>query len=293
MKKLFAVIVSALLVFGLTSCDDSVLSKSSAKKALKKEAVFDPDFATAEFSTGYYEVDEDDLNNLARLKAAGMVNYSTETVIEKVTRRDYSYWSGTYYYTVDVEHTFANVSLTEEGLKYVIEEPTRHREDLIKDLKANKDYEEAVPDYMKAIHQKEVAPAAQKPAAKAAEAPATDTVVVDTVVEETVVEEPKPQQAKQKADNPNRAYEAATAKVNRETHNMLLGHYELEKVKEVRCSDEMAKNGVGECMFLYTFKDKTPFGFVLGAPAQDYVNTAKANFIYYQDLGWVASSIDK
>lgn len=295
MKKFLALMVASTLILSLSSCgDDSVLSSSSAKKALKKEAIFAKDFATVKFNTGFYEVSESELINLQRLKAAGMITLTTETVTEKVQRRDYDYWRGYYYYTVDKEHTFAAVQLTEEGKKLEIEEPTTQRADVIKDFKDNKDYEEVIPDYMN--NYDSVAPAA-------APVPAADTVAVEevaveevvevdsTAVEEVAVQEVEPEPAKPAKQDPNAAYNAALAKVNTEEHNMLLGHYELKKVKEVLCSEDMAKNGTGKCVAIYTFRDKTPFGYVFGAPRQDYLSTVNVSFIHYQDLGWTVSEI--
>lgn len=292
MKKLLMMLAVAVVAMGLTGCDDTVLSSSSAKKAIKKEAMFAKDYATKVFKTGYYEVDESDLNQLAQLQAAGMVTYTYETFVEKVSKRTYNYWSGYTYYTVDVEHIFAKVDLTDEGRKLVVENPTELRSDIFDDLKANKDYEETVPAYMSAAHgQATPAPAAVKEeevvemaeVVEVADSAATDTVAV---VEE-VVEEPAPAKA-----DPNAAYEAACAKVNTEEHHMLLGRFHLEKVKEIRCTEEMAKNGVGECKAIITFKDKTPFGFVLGAPQQGYLHIANVSFLRYEDMGWLVNKID-
>lgn len=149
MKKVIAMLAAAALVLGVSSCgDDAVLGKSAAKKAIKKEAVFAKDFATASFDTGYYEVDEDYILKLAQLQAAGVITYKIDNVVEKVQKRNYNYWSGYSYYTVDNEHMFATVEFTDEGRKLVVEKPTRTREDIAKDFKTNEDFEEAMPDYM-------------------------------------------------------------------------------------------------------------------------------------------------
>lgn len=290
MKKLLMMLAVAVVAMGLTGCDDTVLSSSSAKKAIKKEAMFAKDYATKVFKTGYYEVDESDLNQLAQLQAAGMVTYTYETFVEKVSKRTYNYWSGYTYYTVDVEHIFAKVDLTDEGRKLVVENPTELRSDIFDDLKANKDYEEAVPDYMNAAHNEMVtSPKADTVVEEVVEEAVVDSVASDTVVAEMAeaVEEPAPAKA-----DPNAAYEAACAKVNTEEHHMLLGRFHLEKVKEIRCTEEMAKNGVGECKAIITFKDKTPFGFVLGAPQQGYLHIANVSFLRYEDMGWLVNKID-
>lgn len=293
MKKVIAMLAAAALVLGVSSCgDDAVLGKSAAKKAIKKEAVFAKDFATASFDTGYYEVDEDYILKLAQLQAAGVITYKIDNVVEKVQKRNYNYWSGYSYYTVDNEHMFATVEFTEDGRKLVVEKPTRTREDIAKDFKDNEDFEEAMPEYMNApADNAEPAPEAvaveeeatvetAAPDSAVAEADSVATEVVEEVVEEVAA-----------PANPNAAYEAAVARVNREEHQVLLGRYKFIKVKEVLCSEEMAKNGVGKCRLLYTFEDKTPFGYVLGAPRQGYVEDTEVSFVYYQDLGWTVSDM--
>lgn len=293
MKKVIAMLAAAALVLGVSSCgDDAVLGKSAAKKAIKKEAVFAKDFATASFDTGYYEVDEDYILKLAQLQAAGVITYKIDNVVEKVQKRNYNYWSGYSYYTVDNEHMFATVEFTDEGRKLVVEKPTRTREDIAKDFKTNEDFEEAMPEYMNApADNAEPAPEAVAVEEEATvETAASDSAVAEAdsvateVVEEVVEEVAAPA-------NPNAAYEAAVARVNREEHQVLLGRYKFIKVKEVLCSEEMAKNGVGKCRLLYTFEDKTPFGYVLGAPRQGYVEDTEVSFVYYQDLGWTVSDM--
>lgn len=293
MKKIFALVVTSALILSLTSCgDDSVLSSSSAKKALKKEAIFNENFATVDFNTGFYEVSESELIKLQQLKAAGMITLTTETVIEKVQKRNYDYWRGYSYYTVDKEHTFAGVQLTEEGKKLEIDEPVTKRKDEIKDFEANKDYVEVTPGYMTDYANVQATAAA---AEAVSDEVFTDSVAADSVVEvaEAVVEEVAPEPAKPAKQDPNAAYNAAVAKSNTESHHMLLGRYELKKVKEVLCTEDMAKNGTGKCLAIITFNDKTPFGYVYGAPSQGYLHSIPVSFIYYQDLGWTVSSIDK
>lgn len=296
MKKFLALMVTSTLILSLTSCgDDSVLSSSSAKKALKKEAIFAENFATEQFKTGYYEVSESELTDLQRLKAAGMITLTSEVIIEKVQKRNYDYWRGYTYYTVDREHIFASVQLTEEGKKLEIEEPVTKREDIIKDFKDNENYEETIPDYM-TNYETTTTVVAEDPVVE--EVVTEEAVEVDSAaVEETGIEEATreseaaqaPEPAKK---DPNAAYNAACAKTYTQEHNMLLGHYELKKVKEVRCSEDMAKSGTGKCLALITFRDKTPFGYVLGAPKQDYISSISVSFIYYQDMGWTVSSFD-
>lgn len=287
MKKVLIIFALAIIAIGISSCDDSVLSTSSAKRALKKEAIFAKDYATVVFKTGYYEVDAAELTALNQLVAAGMITLSADTIIEKAEKRSYDYWTGYRYYTSDVEHIFANVALTEKGKTHVVDEPTTMRKDIINDLKANDNYIEEVPDYMKLDEQTEIVEEETTDNIESIEA--SFTTVNDTIAPN---HNTTANQATQKeVVNPNAAYYQAIDKVAIEEHNMLLGHYSLKKVKEIRCSEEMAKNGVGECKAIITFCDKTPFGYILGAPQEGYLQTISVSFIYYQDLGWTVTKI--
>lgn len=287
MKK-FMLLLAATIVAGgcLTSCSDGeVLSASSAKKALKKEAMFNKDYAVGAFSTGFYEVSAETLNDLAKLKAAGMITFGVETVVEHVKETRGNWWNG--FYTVDKEvtHTFATVDLTEEGAKLEVEEPVLMRADRIKDFAANKDYTENVPDYMEAVYSGEV------PSTEETQQPA-DTIETEIVEE---VEGPMAEEAETTPaakPDPNAAYNATLARVNSETHMMRLGQFEIAKVTEVFCPKNMAEEGRGTATLIYRFVDKTPFGYVLGAPQADKLNTAKADFVRYENLGWTVSNLD-
>lgn len=85
MKKLAYWACMILLLAGVASCgQDGPLSKSSAKKALEREAFFAKDSQVQEFMTGFYEASPEVMDQLARLKAAGMVTYTAEGVMEIV-----------------------------------------------------------------------------------------------------------------------------------------------------------------------------------------------------------------
>lgn len=74
--------------------------------------------------------------------------------------------------------------------------------------------------------------------------------------------------------------------------DLTLGRFRLEKVKEIRRTEDMAKNGVGECKAIITFKDKIPSGFVLGASRQECLHIANVSFLRYKDMGWLVKSMD-
>lgn len=301
MKKFILSIALGALLVGLPSCsgDGKPLSASSAKSALKKEAIFAKDSQVKTFDIGFQEVSEESLNSLAQLKAAGVIDFTVETAKEISQSREYNYWSGYYYVTQEVEHFFADVQLTEEGRKLVVEEPTTVRSDLKDDLLANKDYEEKIPDYMSAYYSKPsevsepetVEPVVEEAIVEEDYADSTAVVVEAVEVEEIPApEEPKASTPSKK--NPNEAYEALIARINTETVNVLLGRYELVKVKDILCTEDMFKAGKGSCIVFAKFVEKTPFGFVLGAPSEGYIHSTKVTFVHYQDSGWVAENIE-
>lgn len=291
MKTILNIFAAAALVLGLSACSGSnePLSASSAKKALKKEAIFAKDSQVYEFATGFQEVSLDYLQKLAKLKAAGMITYTTEKAIETVKKREWGgYYTGYYTTTEQVPHYFANVSLTEEGLKYVVEKPTTMREDDAKDVKFNEDYEELIPDYMSAVDN-------AMSVAEENQGEATDSVEVveeEVAVEEEVVEAPQSEPAKP-APDVNAAYNSMMARINVQNVFVRAGRFELVKVKNVFCTEDMFKAGEGTCAALYKFVDKTPFGYVFDAPAADYVHEKKGiKFRLYQDRGWVVVDAD-
>lgn len=201
---------------------DRVLSAHSARKALKKEPMFAPGFAVAPFPTGTYAVDSCDVATLDMLAAAGVVEYSVDTVA-----------------AADSVALMATVRLTESGLEYDVPVPAVMHRDDEEDLEANIGYEEPRPPYIMGA--------------------LADTAAADTAAVEW--------------------------------HNMLLGNYVLDKVKEVRCTENMAADGEGSCKALIVFRDKTPFGHALGAPREDFITVWRVDFRYYNDIGWRVYSL--
>ncbi len=283
-KSSLAVLSGLLLTVSggmLTSCDSDTLSARLAKKALCKEAAFRDSSQCVTLSTGYYEVDEAEITQLKQLQNAKMVTCKIETVIEKKRQSRYNWYSGYTYYYEDVEHKFAEVALTKEGLKYKVYQPVTMREDLEELLKANEKTEEEMPDYMTV---KESTTTQSESAAPEAEVPADSAAVT----EEEIVETPPAETPSEEKS----AYDKALEKVNREHHDMLAGRLEVAKVIEVYCPEEMEKNGKGTCKFAYEFVDKTPFGYVLGAPEQHKRRIGKATLTHYEDKGWIVDDIN-
>ncbi|MDE6513162.1 MAG: hypothetical protein K2L05_03135 [Muribaculaceae bacterium] len=294
-KKFFGMVAVAALTLTAASCsNDGPLTASSAKKAIEKEAFFQKNTLADEFKTGYYESSESNLDKLAQLQAAGMINYSTDEVTEYVTSRQWvGGWYGSYQnVTREIKHWFVNVSLTEAGAKLVVDEPDMKRKDILKDLKANKDYAEIIPDYMTVGHKgaKPVAAPAVEEAEEVVVEEVADTVEEIVEMAEAVEETPAPAPA-----NKNAAYEAALGRVNSEEVYVLMCQFKVVKCKEVFCPEEMKEAGKGQCSFVWKVTDKTPFGYVLMSsqiPGEGYLNTGSAEFVFYNDLGWTVSKLD-
>lgn len=296
MKKLFLSLVAVSVLLGLASCsgDGKPLSASSAKSALKKEAFFAKDSQVVTFKVGFQEISNEQLQNLARLKAAGVIDYSAESVTETKTETYGSYWSGYYNRSYEVTHIFADVKLTPEGEKLVVENPTEMRADQLNDFAPNKDYKEKVPDYMSASDYSFSEAPKEAPVEEDVVVEGVEEVVADSVDVAVEVEtlQPKKSESKKKAD-PNAAYQAMLDRVNTTEVKVLLGRYEIVKVKEVLCTEDMFKEGRGTCTVLYKFVDKTPFGYVFDAPQENYIQSVKVNMLHYQDLGWTLVSDNK
>lgn len=180
----------------------------------------------------------------------------------------------------DVEHTFANVSLTDAAKKYAVSHVARYRDDIEKDLKLREGITPApTPDYILSNNDLNTGADIEEIVTETAEAEeevaAADTIAAD--VEQPAVKEPATVSS----------YDAALSKVSIETHEMLLGKFELVKVTEVFCPENMKENGVGSCSYIYRFVDKTPFGHVFDAPEEGTLNQGKATFRRYVDMGWL------
>ncbi len=174
--------------------------------------------------------------------------------------------------------------MTDAGKKYIVEEPTKLRADLLKLFKANKDYQEPIPEYMSA-HDNAFG-------ARDAAVPVVEEDVVEEVVDVVAEtpEAPVEEAAPATGADPNARYNALVAKTNASSQYMLMGRYKIVDVTQVLCSEDMFKAGRGSCVVLYKFVDKTPFGYVLNAPAEGKLLEENVNFVLYQDLGWTVAS---
>lgn len=282
----------AACVLTFTSCDSDELSPRLAKKALQDSPELRDSCLTRTFNTGYYEIEADDTVKLGQLQRAGVITYTTETVVEKKTRYRYS-WYGSSSYTENVDHIFATVELTEQGKKLEVANKPQLRSVYEKALglfDKKKEIEE--PAYMSAM-------AAEK--AKKAEKSETnepesdeyateDSVAVDTFAVEEDYDEPvtEPTPAATKTD----PYDEACSRVNMVQHEMLLGKIEIVKVIDVFCPEEYKKSGAGECNFVYEITELTPFAWVYCD--QEQLQTRKlatAKFKHTVDQGWYVTSV--
>lgn len=309
MKRLAYLACMLLLLVGMSGCgQDGPLSKRSAKKAVERSAMFAKDSQVTEFQTGFYEATTAQLDQLAQLKAAGMVTYTAEGVMEYAKDRKwvptYSYFygmryqSGGYYSYTErkIPHVFVSVSLTEEGKKYVIDKPTVMRKDYAELVKHNDDYKENLPDYMNAkdnTFEKLTGTAPERPKKEetvtdevvvAADSMADTVVAVEAVEEEAPKEEPKKKASK--SDDKNARFKSLQDRVKSETVNVLLGRFKVVKIIDVYCTEDMFKAGRGTCNVVFTFTDTTPFGYVLSDNKPDFYMLKNCSFRLYQDTGW-------
>lgn len=275
--------------FSLVSCDSDRLSARLAKKAVEEHTAFRDSSLTVQFNVGYYEVSEDDIAQLNQLQKANVITFKTEKVTEKKKRWSYSWYSSSSY-TENIEHTFADVKLTEEGRKYLVSEKPAMREDWEKVLrKLEKKYKELKePDFMNLE-----AKAGEKPEKKeeaVPEKPEKEDEVIDSAeVAEAMAEVAAPMEEEKPAETTASAgsYEAAVERVKVETCNMLAGKLKVVEVLDVFCPEEYVKNGKGECSVVYEIEDRTPFGWVL-YKSENY-GVMNFRLLHTEDNGWVVA----
>lgn len=260
LKLCFLFLLPALALSVLVSCNDNVLSKRLARNAIEREAMFRDSSQVVKFDVGYYEIRPEMREALDTLVALGVINCKVEEVVEHRRFEKYTWWEGTKVYYKDVTHYFADVSLTESGEAYMVSDPpiTRLGDDFtLSDsllLSENSLFvqtdDETAADSVGAI-----------------EAPENDT---DTV-----------EKAKQNA------YAVALDKVRYTSYWMLAGFYRVDKVGEVFCPPEYAKEGRGVCRFICRFTGLSPFGRVMTSHKEGETRKGRATLLHYLDEGWV------
>ena len=80
-----------------------------------------------------------------------------------------------------------------------------------------------------------------------------------------------------------------TRKTSLITLTLFAVRFSVSDVKEIRCTEEDAKNGVGTAKVVFEYSDVTPFGIVRGCKNGDK-QTEVLSFKRYEDLGWVLAS---
>ena len=112
-----------LLAASLTSCDKHTLTARSAKKAIEKETAFRDSSQVVQIGIGYYEVDSAAKLKLEALAKKGVISCKINGIAEHHRFEKYTWWEGTKVFYKDITHYFAEVSLTEEGKKFVVSNP--------------------------------------------------------------------------------------------------------------------------------------------------------------------------
>ncbi len=304
--------LSAIMVLGLgiTSCGNSngVLTESDVENEI--ERICAPLFKfynTTEIQTGYYELNSaDDRKKLREMEAAGLITYSAERFIEKVTKTKsvkvveryyYNWWSGrqepiyTYVdrnYTEDVEHIFVKVALTEEGQRYVVtDEELENIQEEIKKFKIDEDLicpndeteypEDAVSD------DETIETILDEGETKEPVAGSDNTVANDSTA---VSEEPEQSAVDATAGKDGSAYERALMNVQTTSVNVELYRLGISKVRKIRCTTKMFEKGDATAQVIFEYVDVTPFGRIISDKRDGEKISEDFEFILYTS-GWV------
>lgn len=288
MKKLFFCFLAITGFAVLTSCDNSVLTASLAVDAIEKDVFWDDTRQTSDFVVGYYEIDKENIESFQQLQAAGVITLKVEKAVEK---KVYNGWYSTK--TEFIDHYFAEVALTEQGKKYVYEgKKLTGRIDQIEDMKLDEDEdaEEEKPDYMTNLPKLEIAtlqPVPERPADDNSASANNSSSDTDSDAADADVQTPDAPKAEPTA------YMKALDKVTKEEIKVVIGKFEIVKAKEVYCPQQYVEVGKGECIAIIEFTDKTPFGFVLGAPKNGERFSQAYELKRYEDLGWIVTEVKK
>lgn len=255
--KISGIFVAIGLVALFTSCENKTLSPRAAKKALEKETAFRDSSQVIAFNVGYYEVDSAARKKLEALSKVGVINCKISEITEHHCFERYTWWEGTKVFFKDVKHYFAEVSLSEEGKKYIVANPP------VKPLG-----EDDIPGYD--------------------DHNMSDTLYIASDTGETAADsaEVVPAQSEETATEGNDDYSKALKKVKFSTVNVLVGFYKIEKVFDVCCPESYKRAGIGKCNFVCVFKGITPFGAEFTSHKEGERTLGNADFVRYEDKGW-------
>ena len=84
-------------------------------------------------------------------------------------------------------------------------------------------------------------------------------------------------------------YERAKAREKSELCYVQLYKLDLDKVRNLRCTDDMAKDGRATCEAIFRYVDVTPFGRIIGGVHEGQPQAQKCSFTYFNDKGWVVN----
>ncbi len=256
--KISGLFAAMALMLLLASCENKTLTPRTAKKALEKETAFRDSSQVIGFNIGYYEVDSIARKKLESLSKAGVINCKISEITEHHRFERYTWWEGTKVFFKDVKHYFAEVSLSEEGKKYIVANPPVRPQG-----------EDDIPEYD--YHNM------------------TDTLYIDSGAGETAADSAevvpaKPEENATVAGNDD--YSKALKKVKYTTVNVLTGFYKIEKVLDVYCPETYKRAGIGKCNFVCVFSGITPFGAEFTSHKNGERTLGNADFIRYEDKGW-------
>lgn len=268
---------SSLLMGGvllLASCgDSSQFTKGTAESAASEVMqVLEDNYNYSTVKTGYYECDDDgDRLKLRKLAAAGVVTYKAEKVTD-VRGGWYSY---------NVDHVFVTVALTEEGQKYVL---TQEEVDAIDEARSKAGVDEDLHySAMDEEYPEDAVPVEETfPGDKAGSSPSDSGSASSSSSADYSSTSSSSDAAEMSA------YEKAKARENSETVYVETFKVRVAKARNLRCTEEMMKDGKATAEVIIECFDVTPFGRILGGVREGERDINKLSFIYYNDKGWVA-----
>ncbi len=258
-RENFPVLLLMVLPFALSACDSNVLSERFARCAIEKEAMFRDSSQVAVLDVGYYEVKPEMRAVLDSLVKLGVVNCKIDEVKERRRFEKYTWWEGTKVYYKEVNHYFADVSLTDAGKKFLVCNPPTTR--LGDEPAISGDVPVAGDSLLLASY---------------------DDTAADSI---GAVEVAKDADSAEKEEDKN-LYSAALARVKYTSEWVLTGFYKVKKVYDVFCPPSYAREGRGTCHFVCSFEGVTPFGSVMESRREGERIKGRATLLHYLDNGW-------
>jgi hypothetical protein len=257
-----------------------------AEEAVKKDVYWDNPYLTTSFTIGYYEIDFYEIEELKQLYTAGVIDLSIDKAV--VEHKNY-YWGDVSYR----DHYFVDVKLTNKGKKYVFEDEIKKgRKDILEELGYDEPIEKT-PGYMTDVKDVAINTLLPDPSKKQKEEKREEkhdshsNDYSTTTYDNTSYNYNSSSSSKAYEEPTPTAYEVARDKVHRENVTVITGEMRIVKAKEVYCPEDYYKRGAGTCKIITEFTNKTPFGYVLGAPTEGVRKIETYQFKRYEDLGWV------